>query len=269
MKFEKIMLDGDDENGYLDAYIADPICGFERKAILIIPGGGYSQICSEREGEPIAHAFIPHGYNAFVLHYSADGTHPFPCQLIQVAKAIKHIKDNCNRYGISAEKVFVVGFSAGGHLAASSGILWNLPEIYEKVPMPYGYNKPSGIMLIYPVISAKYHMPSLKNLLCESDPTQEQLDRVSMERYVNKDSVPAFIFHTTTDKVVSVKNSLSIAEAYTNAEIPYEMHIYPDAPHGIALANEITECGNPKWNNAAMAKWVEMAAYWADNYFKA
>ena len=86
-----------------------------------------------------------------------------------------------------------------------------------------------------------------------------------MERYVNKDSATAFIFHTTTDKVVSVRKSLSIAEAYTNAELTYELHIYPDAPHGIALANEITECGKPRWNNAALAEWVRMAAFWADN----
>lgn len=265
MRVEKIKLDNEDDSVYLEAYVADKIQGFTRKAILILPGGGYSQICADREGEPIAHAFMPLGYNAFVLHYSVDGAHPFPKQLMQVAKAIKHIKDNCEEYGIFADKIFAVGFSAGGHLAASAGILWNLPEIYDNLSMPYGYNKPTGIMLIYPVISAKYHAVSFKNLLCKDEPTQEQLETVSLERYVNKDSTPAFIFHTTTDKVVSVRNSLSIADAYTNAGIQYELHIYPDAPHGVALANEITECGKEKWNNAAMAEWVRMAAFWADN----
>ena len=268
MRIEKIILDGEDHSVYLDTYIADPIGDFKRKAILIIPGGGYSQVCSDREGEPIAHAFIPYGYNAFILHYSVDGARPFPSQLIQVAKAIKYIKDNSDDYGINTDEIFVVGFSAGGHLAACSGILWNLQEIYDEIQIPYGYNKPKGVMLIYPVISAKYHVPSLKNLLCTKEPTEDQLNAVSMERYVSNESSPAFIFHTTTDKVVDVRNSLSIAEAYTNSVVLYEMHIYPDAPHGIALANEITECGNPKWNNSAMAKWVEMATYWADNISK-
>ena len=82
MRVEKIKLDNEDDSVYLEAYVADKIQGFTRKAILILPGGGYSQICADREGEPIAHAFIPLGYNAFVLHYSVDGAHPFPKQLM-------------------------------------------------------------------------------------------------------------------------------------------------------------------------------------------
>ena len=82
---------------------------------------------------------------------------------------------------------------------------------------------------------------------------------------VDADSVPAFIFHTSNDAVVNVKNSLCLASAYSDAGIQFELHIYPDAPHGIALANHITDCNQTHWNDPAMAEWVRMAAYWAEN----
>lgn len=264
MRFEKIPLSSTDESVYMDAYIADRVGDFTRKALLVIPGGGYNNVCSDREGEPIAMAFMPHGYNAFVLHYTVGRKQPFPVQLIEVARAIKHIKDHAEEYNIDSNAVFAVGFSAGGHLAASSGVLWKLPEVQAAVDMPYGYNKPTGVMLIYPVISAEYHAISFNNLVCSDAPTKEMLDACSIEKHVDADSSPAFIMHTVNDQIVNVKNALLLASAYADAGVLYEMHIYPDAPHGVALGNSITECGVEKWNNPAIAKWVEQAAAWAE-----
>ena len=264
MRFEKIPLSSEDGSVYMDAYIADRVGDFTRKAILVIPGGGYNNVCSDREGEPIAMAFLPHGYNAFVLHYTVGRKKPFPAQLIEVARAIKHVKDHADEYNIDASAVFVVGFSAGGHLAASSGVLWKLPEVQAAVEMPYGYNKPTGVMLIYPVISAEYHAFSFTHLVCSDTPTKEQLDACSIERHVDADSAPAFIMHTVSDQVVDVKNALSLACAYADAGLQYEMHSYPDAPHGAARGTAITECGVAKWNNPAIAKWVEHATAWAN-----
>ena len=265
MKFEKIMLPQEGADAYMDAYIADPLKGFTRKAILVIPGGGYSGVCADREGEPIAHGFLPYGYNAFVLHYTTDRVRPYPIQLIQVAKAIKHIKDHHETYGIDPNQLFVVGFSAGGHLAACAGTMWKLPEIYQQVSMEYGYNKPRGVMLIYPVISPRYHGFSFNNLLCKEQPTEEELVSVAAERHVDQDSAPAFLLHTANDQIVNVKNSLCMADAYAEQKIPFEMHIYPNGPHGMALANPITDGGSGNWNDPAIAEWVRMAAYWADH----
>ena len=260
MKVERIMLD--DDGAYIDAYVADPIEKFTRKAILVIPGGGYGKVCSDREGEPIAHAFIPYGYNAFVLNYYVGGQRPFPIQLIQATKAIKYIKDNAESLGIDPEQLFVVGFSAGGHLAACTGVLWKLPEIYDAVSMPYGYNKPKGVMLIYPVING--HKGSFRNLLCSKEPAAEMLERVYIDRHVDADSVPAFIMHTSNDQIVDVRDSLSLATAYKKADLKFELHIFPDAPHGSALGNKITSKGHAYFENTAIAEWVRMAAVWAD-----
>ena len=262
MKLERIPLSSTDEEIYMDAYVADPIKALTRKAILVIPGGGYHSL-AEREGEPIAMAFLPYGYNAFVLHYSVGRRRPFPVQLIEVARAIKHIKDHAEDYGIDPDEVFTVGFSAGGHLSASAGVLWKLDEVREAVEMPYGYNKPKGCMLIYPVISQ--HTGSFKNLWCTDTPSEEQIRAVSIDQHVDADSAPAFILHTANDQIVNVSNAINVASAYSKAGVPFELHIYPDSPHGVALGNHITECGNEKWNRPAIAEWVRMAAYWADH----
>ena len=261
MRVERYRLD--DDGGYVDAYIADPIPDFTRKAILVIPGGGYANVCSDREGEPIAHAFMPYGYNAFVLHYYTGKEKPFPIQLIQATKAIKLIKDKAKDFGIYSEEIYTVGFSAGGHLAASTGILWKHPAIYEAVDMQYGYNKPKGVMLIYPVICD--HMGSFKNLLANKEPTREMIDTVSVDKHVDKDSSPAFIMHTSNDEIVDVRNSLTLGAAYREAELQFELHVYPDAPHGVALSNKVTSRHRENRENTAIAEWVRMAAFWADN----
>ena len=262
MRHERIYLQEGNENAYLDTYIADPTVHFTCKALLVIPGGGYHQICADREGEPIAHAFIPYGYNAFILHYTVGRKKPFPQPLIEATLAIKHIKDHAEEYGIDPEQLFVVGFSAGGHLAASTGVLWKNETVLATVPMPYGYNKPRGVMLIYPVIDD--HMWSLCNLWCTDTPTEEQLDAVKISRHVDADSTTAFIMHTFNDQIVDVRNALALAASYTNANVPFEMHIYPDAPHGSALANAITAGKTAKFNNPSIAEWVRLAANWAN-----
>lgn len=266
MIYERISLDESNSNIYLDVYAADPVGDFKRNALLVLPGGGYKEICADREGEPVAMAFMPYGYNAFVLHYSVDGE-TFPTQLIQASKAVKYIKDHAEKYHIQKENLFAVGFSAGGHLAASLGTMWHKPEIYAALEMPYGYNKPKGVMLIYPCITAfdaDATGTCINTLLGKETTTEAERSLCCIDKNVDERSVPAFIVHTATDEIVSVKHSLLLAEAYTDCKIPYEMHIYPDAPHGVSIGNRITECGCRKYNNPHIAKWVGEAAEWAE-----
>jgi len=271
MIIKKVFLDKNDPNVYLDVYAADKLPGFTRNAILVIPGGGYGCVCADREGEPIAMAFLPYGYNSFVLHYSVkeNSDNTFPTQLIQASMAMKHIKDHAEEYHIDPEKVFVTGFSAGGHLAASLGTMWNKKEVYEALDMPYGYNKPSGMMLVYPVISADKsfgHIGSFQNLLGCEDPCEELLNAASIEKNVTADACPAYVVHTSNDDVVNVKNSLVLAAAYKDAGLKFELHVYPDGPHGMALANDITKCGNEKLVDECFASWVENAVKWAAKF---
>ncbi len=269
MRYEKIPMSETDKNVFLEAYISDSIPGKKRKAILVFPGGAYAEICNDREGEPIALAFLAQGFNAFVLHYSIGGEdRVYPLQLREVALAMKHIKDNAEEYRIDPDELFTVGFSAGGHLAASSGVFWKRPEVTEGLDIPFGYNKPRGVMPIYPVINPEGHGFSFVMLLGTDNATKEQLDYVSVDRHVDRDSSPAFIMHTAEDEGVDVRNTISLAMSYANAGVPFEMHIYPNGPHGIALGNEITDMGNPEYNDPIIAEWVRLAAAWADKICK-
>ncbi len=98
MIYEKIRLDENDENVFLETYVPDDIYGRIKDSILVIPGGGYSEVCSDREGEPVALAFAAKGFNAFVLHYSVKEKAVFPKPLIEASKAMKYIKDNAERF---------------------------------------------------------------------------------------------------------------------------------------------------------------------------
>jgi len=267
MIYKKVPLDRENKEVFLEVYVAEPIEGLLRDAMLVIPGGGYRVICSEREGEPIAQAFMPYGYNAFVLHYSvaSNSDKIFPTQLIEASLAIKHIKDNAEEYGINPERVFACGFSAGGHLCGSLATMWHYDEVYEKIDMPYGYNKLTGAMLIYPVINPESHKHSFDNLLGTESASDEEYRKSSIEKNVDEKSVPVYIMHTASDQLVTVCGSLALAKAYAEKNIKFEMHIYPDGPHGMALANEITRCKNDNYVNEAVAKWVKNADFWAKN----
>jgi len=250
---------------YLEVFAPDKIAHCTRPAILVCPGGGYGCVCSDREGEPIALAFIAQGYAAFVLHYSVNRSRTYPAQLCEASLAMAHIRQNADEYGIDPEKVFVTGFSAGGHLAGSLGIFWHRDEVYEKTGLEYGINRPNGMFLCYPVVSSQGfgHLGSFYNLLGKDDPSREELDYVSLEKHVDEKSAPLYIAHSSNDPVVPIMNALCLAEAYAGAGRTFEMHIWPDAPHGFALGNGITWVGVPKYDNAAIAEWVKNAAYWA------
>lgn len=265
MIYEKIFINEADDRVYLETYVPDNIYGRKMDALLVIPGGGYGSVCAEREGEPIAMEFAAKGYAAFVLHYSVGENAVFPRPLIEASLAVKYIKDNAEKYFINPERIFAVGFSAGGHLAASLGILWDMSEIYNATGMPFGYNKIKGVLPIYPVISGIVkgtHMGSFYNLLGTTEPTKELLEKYSLERKVNEKTLPMFIVHTAADQSVSVRNSLVLAQALSEADIPYELHIYPEAPHGMALCNEITSMGRAAMDIPHNAKWVQEADEW-------
>lgn len=264
MIHKRVYLYKENETPYLDVYAADPTTDFIRDAVLVIPGGGYNYNELEREGEPIALAFLGKGKNAFVLHYSVrkNSDKTFPQQLIEASKAMNHIRNNAKEYGINSERIFACGSSAGGHLCACLGNMWHMEEIYKSIDIPYGANKPAGIILMYPVVSAKWHEISFEYLLDDKYSDEELKNKCSIENNVSEKSVPAFVFHTSDDEMVDVRNSLVLANAYKENNIPFEMHIYNGAPHGVSLANEITECNNPKWNNEDMAQWHKMAIRW-------
>ncbi len=238
---ERIFLDSNDENIYLDTYAVHNQRIKPRDAILICPGGAYQGL-AERESEPIAFAYLANGINAFVLHYGIGEKAKFPSQLLNAAAAFNHIKENAEKYHINPERIFVIGFSAGGHLAASLLTFHKLAE--EKLSLPENYLKPRGAVLAYPVITAfePTNKSSFKNLLKKpyDEITDEEKAFVSVEKHITSETSPVFIFHTSEDRGVPINGSLALTQAYYNVGTPVELHIYPYGPHGVSLAREHT-----------------------------
>ena len=257
MNCEKIPLTNDENGAYIECFISNS--AVKRDALLVIPGGGYHLVCSDREGYPIAEAFMPHKFNCFVLTYSVGKNAKFPRPFDEASLAMKYIKDNAEKFNIYPDRIFCVGFSAGGHLAAMLGTMW-----HKSTVVPYGENKPKGVILGYPVLTSKKeycHFGSFQNLLGEQNPSDELLKEFSIENNVDEKTVPAFLFHTMDDQAVSVVGSFYFAEAMKKFGIPLEMHIFPFGPHGAALSNEITSVdGIPP--DERVAKWVTLAAEW-------
>ena len=266
MLYEKIQLRPDDPDIYLESYCCDKgAC--ESPALLILPGGGY-RILADREGEPIARAFGAEGFNCFVLHYSLNEKAAYPRPLIDAGLAVRYIRENAERYHTDGNRLFAVGFSAGGHLCGMLGTMWHRPEIAQAVGCSSSMLKVSGVMLIYPVVSA-YENPHRATIEAVSggDDAPDRLLTVSVEKNVDERSVPAFFMHTAGDKGVGVHHSLLGGLAYAGAGVPFEMHIYPFGPHGIALADSSTSFGNADMEDAEVAKWVALAARWARRFF--
>ena len=238
MKFFEIEIGSN--NAKLSAYLHDVSCELsnaeKRPAVLVLPGGGYT-MCSDREAEPIALAYMAEGYNAFVLRYSVGHGIPDIASkaLMDTECAMEKICENADEWGIIKEKIAVVGFSAGGHLAASLGTI--------------GVNKPSAMILGYPCI-LKSMMESLR------------IEASGLDNKVDDKTPPAFIFHTANDPVVPVKNSLLFADALAEKNIAFELHIFQNGPHGLSLAKALTSDGQAKHVNPSVAQWFSMSVNW-------
>ena len=251
-----------------------------RRAIVVCPGGGY-HFLSEREAEPFVKAFLGAGLNAFLLRYTVGfkgeskpenpGAADY-APLIEAALAIRHIRENAEAYNVDPSQIFIIGFSAGGHLAASTGILWKEAAVQAALGAsaenPTEIGKPNGMILSYPVITAGdfAHKGSFHRLCNTKTPTDEELDRFSLEKHVDETSAPFFLWHTFTDKTVPIQNALLLAQAYTEKKLPFEMHIYPEGVHGLALANEDTMAKNIALVVPHVQSWIELAVRWVKDF---
>lgn len=216
-----------------------------RPAVIIFPGGGYS-ITYEGEAEPIALAFTAAGICAFVLDYSVSQRTKtvYPYAPLEAFAAIRYVRGHADEFGIRADNIATLGFSAGGHLCAMTGTLWNKPVMTEYLGDNARACRPDKLILCYPVIRAQApcHRGSFVNLFGGEDKlTDEVLSQFSLERQVDGGTPPAFIWTTSEDTGVPIQGALEFAHALADHRIHTEMHIYPHGGHGLCLGNQVTE----------------------------
>ncbi len=244
--YKKLGLDNIDYKPCLECYLPSREIYEEMKephrrspAMVVLPGGGYG-MTSSREHEAIVFQYLAAGFTVFSIRYSVKPA-VFPRALYEVYTAIAIIRKNADKWMIDPDKISVCGFSAGGHLTASVGAYWN--EEFVKKDLGFtDEHKPNALVLSYPVITAGEfaHKGSFRNLLGKEELSPEDIEYFSIENRVTSDFPRSFIWHTTTDPVVPVMNSLLLGEALAKNKIMFEMHIYPKGPHGLSLSNHIT-----------------------------
>ncbi|MBL1068007.1 alpha/beta hydrolase [Streptomyces sp. 7-21] len=210
-------------------------------AVLVLPGGAYLNHASH-ESEPVARWLNDLGLAAFVLRYRV-APHRHPAPLTDAVAALRAIRASAPRLGVDPARVGVLGFSAGGHLAAS----------LASGPGVEAADRPALAVLGYPVISFSQlpHLGSLTALLGE-DATTAERRAASRELAVDPHTPPVFLWHTADDEAVDVAHSLRYAEALTAAGVPVELHVLPHGRHGVGLAT-----GDP-----VVSRWTGWCAEW-------
>ena len=234
----------------------------KRATIVICPGGGYG-FTSDREAEPIALKFMAQGFNAIVLRYSVAPTR-YPNALLELAETFNYVRKKENQWNVDKEKVIVCGFSAGGHLAGSLGVLWNNEFIEKDLGVNKENIKPNGMILCYPVITAGEfaHRGSFDNLLGEEE-SEKNRYKLSLENLVSNDTPKTFLWHTFSDTTVPVENSLLFANALAKNKVSFELHVYPNGGHGMALCDERTAMnGKEEHIDEHLATWFNLACQW-------
>lgn len=235
-----------------------------RGLVVILPGGGYG-MTSPREAEPIALKFNSAGYHSIVVDYSV-APNVYPQSLLDISRVLTIIKEASKEWFIDLDKLYVCGFSAGGHLAASVVNEYSEAWLndYDGVDLEGLIIK--GSILSYPVLSGGEfrHAGSFSNLL--GDQENESLrEEHSMELLVSKQTPETFIWHTVQDKAVPVENTLLYINALQKAGVTFECHIYPKGPHGISLASEET-ANHPSQINNHVASWIGLCVEWMDSH---
>lgn len=217
----------------LECYVQEPSSELRnattRPAVLIFPGGGYV-LTSDREAEPIALAYAAKGFQAFVLRYSVGPQASAQMALDDARAALAWVVDEAPSLHTDADRVVVVGFSAGGHLASSL--------------VATGPRRPQALVVGYPIVLAEFGRHLGKDILNVPDHVDAQMP-------------PTFVFSTRDDTLVPVHHTVALVAALEAAGVPFETHIYMEGPHGLSLAVPATADGVGSSVQPAVARWFE------------
>ena len=240
MQIQNLFLkDGASLTAYLHTPSVEMTSSFctARPVVIVCPGGAYTAL-SDREADPPALEFLNMGFQSFILRYhvGAEARHKQP--LKDLAQAVMYLRTHAGTLHIDVDKIAVLGFSAGAHLAASLGVHWNDPAIVAAcVVTDSSLLRPDAIILGYPVITA-YQFAHQDSIETVSADCNEPLDYWSLERCVTPQTPPTFLWHTMKDSCVPMENSLLFAQALHAASVPAECHIFPDGVHGMTTCTQ-------------------------------
>ena len=223
-------------------------------AVIVAPGGGYRGLSMNKEGRLPAAYLNSLGIAAFVLKYRLGPKYHHPVELGDMQRAIRTVRSRAAEWHIAPEKIGVMGFSAGGHLASHASNQFDAGSVAAADAIDRVSSRPDFAILGYPVISLSEpwtHQGSRTNLLGENADAA-LARRLSTDTQVTARTPPTFLFHTNADTSVPVENSVQYFLALRKAGVPAEMHIFKDGPHGVGMP----------MNDAALSEWPKVLANW-------
>ena len=264
-----LALPGSAPNAHLTVYLQDTPAGLmvqTRPLVLVCPGGGYSMV-SPRESELLAMPFLTMGCHAAVLTYSVAPAR-WPAALTELAHSVALVRAKAGEWGVDPARLFVLGCSAGGHLAACLGVFWHQPWLVQAVgAADRQVLRPTGLILCYPVITSGEHrnIGSLEALLGDApDPALWRM--LSLETQVTAQTPPSFVWHTFDDACVPAENALLWATACKAANVNCELHLYRHGAHGLSRCNRQTAGADGYGVEPACESWLPLAQTWLKSF---
>jgi acetyl esterase/lipase len=227
-------------------------------AVVVCPGGGYGGL-AKHEGQPVAEWLNTLGVTGFVLKYRlGSNKYRHPVMMEDVNRAIRTVRSHAGEWKLDPNRIGVLGFSAGGHLASTAVTHFDdgkadAPDAVDRVS-----SRPDFGVLIYPVITMTdpfTHAGSRKNLLGEK-PAPELIELMSSEKQVTDKTPPCFLVHTSTDTVVPIQNSLMFVAAMKEHHVPVELHVFDHGSHGFGLAGK----------DPTLSRWPDLCAKWMEDH---
>ena len=208
-------------------------------AMIVLPGGGYV-FHADYEAEPVARWLCALGITGIVLNYRLAPRYSHPTPLVDAGRAVRLVRSRAKDWNLDRGRIGVMGFSAGGHLAAqiATRTQGGAGDTTAADPVDRLSSRPDLCVLLYPVItftSASFHTKTAENLLGAA-PTVAQIDELSCEKHVTRQTPPTFLYHASGDPNVPVENALLFATALRQAGAAFEMHLYDRVAHGVGLA---------------------------------
>jgi len=215
-------------------------------AVIIAPGGSYVGLAADLEGREVADWFAARGITAFVLRYRLGDKYPYPIPLEDAQRAVRWVRANAAKYGISPEKIGMMGFSAGGHLAAMESVSAETADANATDEVDRASSKPNFVVLGYPWLNAM--VPNTSDLItyCSTRATvhvvseekcKEFATKYNPVKFVSAQTPPTFLYITSDDKTVDVQASIDYFEALRAVKVPVEFHSFAHGSHGSGLGS--------------------------------
>ncbi len=223
-------------------------------AVIVCPGGGYGALADKHEGKAIAEYLNKLGVAAFVLKYRIAPRYKHPAPIQDAQRALRFVRANAKEFGVKPDRIGIMGFSAGGHLASTAATHFDDGKADSEDPIEKVGCRPDFAILCYPVITLEgpyAHVGSRNNLLGK-DADPKLIESLCNDKQVTAKTPPTFLFHTNADNGVLPENSILFYMALRKAKVPAELHIYEKGPHGVGLAP----------NDPVLAGWSTCLAGW-------